>query len=164
MNEKGIQVAIGLKITLQTSFGTQTPGEVPKKDQATQYGMAKCSYARDESKHARKWRYEDLIGRFHDKDRLINWLMEDGLLVKSLVCSICGDDMKLVNCEDRSDGFIWECRSRINSKRHKVELSIRASSWFEQSKMTLEEILKYIYWWCQELDQTRTWTSNSYGL
>ena len=51
MNEKGIQDAIGLKKTLQTSFGTQTPGEVPKKDQGTQCGMAKGSYARDKSKH-----------------------------------------------------------------------------------------------------------------
>ena len=76
-----------------------------------------------------------------------------------------GDDMKLVNCEDCSNGFKWECRRCTNSKRHKVELSIRAGSWFEQSKMTLEEILKYSYWWCQELDQankTRTWTCNIY--
>ena len=114
--------------------------------------MAKGSYARDESKPDRKWRYDDLICRLHDKDRLIQWLMEDGLLGKSRVCSVCGDDMKLVNCDDRSDGFKWECRRRTNSKRHKVELSIRAGSWFEQSKMTLEEILKYCYWWCQELD------------
>ena len=78
--------------------------------------------------------------------------MEDGLLGKSRVCSVCGDDMKLVNCEDCSNGFKWECRRRTNSKQHKVELSIRAGSWFEQSKMTLEEILKYCYWWCQELD------------
>ena len=78
--------------------------------------------------------------------------MEDGLLGKSRVCSVCGDDMKLVNCDDRSDSFKWECRRRTNSKRHKVELSIRAGSWFEQSKMTLEEILKNCYWWCQELD------------
>ena len=71
------------------------------------------------------------------------------------MCSVCGDDIKLVNCDDRSDGFKWECRRRINSKRHKVELSIRAGSWFEQSKMTLEEILKYSNWWCQELDQAQ---------
>ena len=61
--------------------------------------------------------------------------------------------MELVNCEDGSDSFKLECRSRIKRKRHKVELLIRASSWFEQSKMTLEEILKYSYRWCQELDQ-----------
>ena len=155
MNEKGTQVAIGLKKPRHASVGTQTPGEAPKKDQATQCGMAKGSYARDESKPDRKWRYDDLICRLHDKDRLIQWLMEDGLLGKSRVCSVCGDDMKLLNCDDRSDGFKWECRRRTNSKRHKVELSIRAGSWFEQSKMTLEEILKYCYWWCQELDQAQ---------
>ena len=110
MNEKGIQVAIGLKKkTLQTSFGTQTPGEVPKKDRATQCGMAKGSYARDESKPDSKWRYDDLIGRFHDKERLIKWLIEDGMVVKSRVRPVCRHDMKLVNCEDRSDGFKWEC-------------------------------------------------------
>lgn len=117
--------------------------------------MAKGSYARDERKPDRKWRYDDLIARLHDKDRLIEWLMEEGLLAKSRVCSVCGDDMKLVNCDDRSDAFKWECRRRVNSKRHKVEMSIRAKSWFEQSKMTLEEILKYSYWWCQDLDQAQ---------
>ena len=74
MNEKGTQVAIGLKTLCQTSFGTQTPGEAPKKDQATQFGMAKGSYARDESKPDRKWQYDDLICRLHGKDRLIQWL------------------------------------------------------------------------------------------
>ena len=64
MNEKGTQVAIGLKKSLQTSFGTQTPGGAPKKDQATQCGMAKGSYVQDD----RKWRFDDLIGRLHDKD------------------------------------------------------------------------------------------------
>ena len=61
MNEKGMQVAIGLKKPRQASFGTQTPGSAPKKDQATQCGMAKGSYVRDESKPDRKWWYDDLI-------------------------------------------------------------------------------------------------------
>ena len=60
MNEKETQVAIGLKKPWQTSFGRQTPGEPTKKDQATQCGMAKGSYARDESKPDKKWRYDDL--------------------------------------------------------------------------------------------------------
>ena len=34
-------------------------------------------------------------------------------------------------------------------------MSIRTGSWFAQSKMTLEEILKYTYWWCQDLDQAQ---------
>lgn len=45
MNEKGTQVATGLKKPCITSFGTQTPGEAPKKNQATQCGLAKGSYA-----------------------------------------------------------------------------------------------------------------------
>ena len=32
-------------------------------------------------------------------------------------------------------------------------MSIRAGSWFEQSKMMLEE--NYTYWWCQDLDETQ---------
>ena len=44
--------------------------------------MAKGSYARDERKQ-RKWRYDDLIVLLKDKDRLIQWLMGEGLLAKS---------------------------------------------------------------------------------
>lgn len=76
-------------------------------------------------------------------------------MAKSRVCPVCGDEMNLVHCDDRSDGLKWECRRRIDNKRHKTEISIRGGSWFEQSKMTLEEILKYIYWWCQDLGQIR---------
>ena len=50
--------------------------------------------------------------RLHDKDRPIQWPMEDGLLGKSQVCSVWGDDIKL---DDRSDGFKWECRRRTDS-------------------------------------------------
>ena len=63
--------------------------------------------------------------------------------------------MNLVNCADRLDGFKWECRRRINSKRHQVERSVRAGSWFAQSKMTLEEMLEYTYWWWQDFDQAQ---------
>ena len=51
--------------------------------------------------------------------------------------------MKLESFDDRSDGFKWLCRRQVNGKKHKVEMSIRAGSWFQQSKMTLEEFLKY---------------------
>ena len=49
----------------------------------------------------------------------------------------------------------WECRKQVNSKRHKAEVSIRKGTWFEKSKMTLEEILKLTYWRCQDLDQAQ---------
>lgn len=73
MNEKGIQVATGLKKPRKTSTETQTSVETSKKDQEIQCGMAKGSYLRE--KEHRKWRYNDLIYRLHDKDILIQWLM-----------------------------------------------------------------------------------------
>ena len=50
MKEMGTQLSIGSKKPRQTSTGAQTPPEALKKDQETQYGMAKGSYARDERK------------------------------------------------------------------------------------------------------------------
>lgn len=109
MNEKGTQVATGLKKPRQTSTETQTSVETSKKDQEIQCEMAKGSYLRE--KEHRKWRYNDLIYRLHDKDILIQWLMEEGLLAKSRLCNVCGDNMTLIKCDDRSDGFKWECRN-----------------------------------------------------
>ena len=151
MKEKGMQLSIGSKKTTSNQQWHTNPPEALKKDQETQCGMAKGSYARDERKQ-RKCRYDDLIVVLNDKDRLIKWVMGEGLLPKSRLCSVCEGDMNHVNCDDRSDGFKWQCGRRINSKRHKVEMSIRAGSWFAKSKMTMEEFLKYTYWWCQDLN------------
>ena len=40
----------------------------------------------------------------------------------------------------------------MNSKRHKVELSIQKGGWFERSNLTFEEI-KLTYWWCRGVEQ-----------
>ena len=93
-------MCIGSKKPRQSSSGTQTPPEAQKQDKVMQCGMPKGSYARDERKQ-RKWRYDNLIVLLNDKDRLIQWLMGEGLLAKSRLCSICGGDMNLVNCDDR---------------------------------------------------------------
>ena len=84
---------------------------------------------------------------------LIHWLIEEGLMAKEHLCPMCEGETSLARCEDQSDLFKWECRRQEKSKRHKAEISI--SGWFEKSKMTLEEILKLIYWWCQDLDQAQ---------
>lgn len=42
--------------------------------------MSKGSYGRE--KEYRKWRYDDLVARFNDKEMFIEWLMEEGLLIK----------------------------------------------------------------------------------
>ncbi|XP_068757288.1 uncharacterized protein [Montipora capricornis] len=76
-------------------------------------------------------------------------------MAKARVCPRCSAEMKLVSCNDRSDGFQWECQLQMDGKRHKVETSIQKGSWFAQSNMTLEQVLKFTYWWCQDLDQSQ---------
>ena len=78
--------------------------------------------------------------KLQDKENVIKWLMTERLLVKDLVCFVCEDQMKLVRCNHRSDGFKWKCKKETKNKRLKVENSIRSGSWFGKSNMTLEEI------------------------
>ena len=54
---------------------------------------------------------------------------------------------------DRSDGYLWKCQKQLNGKRHQSEKSIREGSWFEKSNLTIEEVLKFTYWWCQDMKQ-----------
>ena len=87
---------------------------------------------------------------------LVHSLMNEGLMAKERSCPMCAaGEMSLTRCEDRSDGLKWECRKQVNGKKHRVKVLIRKGSWFDNSKMTLEEILKLTYWWCQDLDQTQ---------
>ena len=88
-----------------------------------------------------------------DKEMLVDWLMAEGLIAGGHLCPLCNEKMTLTKCEDRSDGWKCGCRRQENNKRHKTEILIRKGSWFEKSKMTLEEVLKLTYWWCQDLDQ-----------
>ena len=155
MNNKGVQVVIGLKRKKPLiSTATQTVTNGTAKDQAKQCGMSKGSYGR--ANNQKKWRYDDLSAILTEKKTLIQWLMTEGFLAKSRLCSVCRCEMKLVRCEDRSDGLRWECRGRrFDGKRHNAELSIRKGSWFEHSNMTLEEILKFTYWWSQDVKQNQ---------
>ena len=152
MADKGIQVAIGLKRPRLSSQATQTLS-TKRKENGTQCGHGRGSYAR--KREHRQWRYDDLVRRMIDKEVLMEWLIEEGLLAKSELCPQCNKEMKLVTCNDRSDGLKWECRIQTSGKRHKTETSIRKGSWFSQSNMTLEEILKFTYWLCQDLEQSQ---------
>lgn len=131
MNDKGVQVAIGSK-RRETSAGgeTETTSQIKTEDRGTQCGTVVL------------WCYDDLVARMQDKELFVYWLVEEGLLAKERLCPICAGKMSLSRCEDRSDGFKWECRKQVNFKKHRAELSIPKDSWFEKSRMTLEEILK----------------------
>ena len=123
------------------------------KEVATQYSSGKGSYQRKIGGTSH-WTYDELKDRvLCNRETLIGWLMNEGMIASKRACPVCGENMELVECTDRSDGYKWECRKRANNKRHKSTVSIRKGSWFEQSNLTLEEIIKFTYWWSEGLTQ-----------
>ena len=86
-----------------------------KEERATQCGIAQTgSYGRN-NQH-KKWQYDDLVGFMGDKEILIHWLIEEGLMAKECLCPMCDGEMSLARCEDRSDLFKWECRRQERAK------------------------------------------------
>ena len=96
------------------------------------------------------WMYDEL------KDRVLcnrETLLDKENIASKLACPICVENMELVECMDRSDGYKWECKKEVKNKRHESTVSIRKGSWFEESNVTLVEIFKFTYWWLEGLMQ-----------
>ena len=122
------------------------------RDIGTQCSESKGSYGRKDD--MKILTYDELKDKYlWDKDYTQSWLKEEGLIEANRICDVCCSEINWVECSDRSDGFIWECRRQIGRKRHRVEKSIREWSWFEQSNLSIEEIVKFTYWWYQGLEQ-----------
>ncbi|XP_072030239.1 uncharacterized protein, partial [Amphiura filiformis] len=57
--------------------------------------------------------------------------------------------------DGRSDKYLWSCRRRVGGKQVSKEISIREGSIFEDSNLTIAEVIQFIYWWCCGLTQTQ---------
>ena len=122
------------------------------KDAESQCVGEKSSYGRSEK--VKRWTYDRIKNEILcSKYNSLHWFMKEGLIACERTCGHCHKPMKLVECEDRSDGYKWECRRLEAGKRHKTEVLIRQGSWFEKSNMTIDEILKIMYWWCCDVKQ-----------
>ena len=83
--------------------------------------------------------YDDLVQDvLVSKELTIKWLMDEKLIASKQKCERCGEEMSLVECNDRSDGFRWECRKQVKGRHHKFTLSIRKGSWFEESNLMIK--------------------------
>ena len=123
-----------------------------QKDVGIQCSESRGSYGRDNE--AKVMTYDELKEKYlWCKEFTLCWLKDEALIASSRVCDICQSNMNWVECKDRSDGYVWQCRRQIGRKRHRVEKSIREGSWFENANLSMEEMIKFTYWWCQGLDQ-----------
>ena len=121
MDDKGIQVAIESKRGKTSAGGQTTTLETSKEERVTQCGMSVTgSYGRN----------RDLVARMQDKEMLVHWLMDEGVMTKERSCPMCAGEMSLTRCEDRSDGLKWECRSKltVKDKRQRYRLGKEAGS------------------------------------
>ena len=144
---------VGVDGKVYKTFGCQAGNSFNTKDCGTQYTSGIGSYQRKTSATL-QWTYDELKDTvLCNRETLIRWLMDEEVITSRRACPVCGENMVLVECTDRSDGYKWECRKRANNKRHKSTVSIRRGSWFEQSNLTLEEIIKFTYWWSEGLTQ-----------
>lgn len=85
-----------------------------------------------------------------DKEKLIEWLRERGMIANGYVCGKCGCDMKIIKRADVSDGCTWNCQ-KYGEANHNVKRSVRKGTWFEESKLKMSDILIMTYMWCIKL-------------
>ena len=97
------------------------------KDAKAQCGESKGSYQRDKLNPCQLvnvWddisvfvTYDDLLKDvLMTKELTIQWLMKEKLIASKQNCAKCGEEMSLLECADRSDGYRWECRSKASRR------------------------------------------------
>ncbi|GBN03305.1 hypothetical protein AVEN_249562-1 [Araneus ventricosus] len=82
------------------------------------------------------------------KKDVIDWCMSMNMIAKEYVCPTCGEKMVLCERNDISEGYHWVCRKFGMNADH-VRRSVRKGSWFDESKLSMPEILMITYLWAK---------------
>jgi predicted RNA-binding Zn-ribbon protein involved in translation (DUF1610 family) len=121
--------------------------------------VKKSSYHRNDEAYMKKFTtMSDVEDLCKSKETCIKFLVQMGVLNSSYQCPICGNEMTMcrnTSIRSSSDGYVWSCRITMNGVRHQVHRSIRKSSWLSDCNLTLEEMIKLIYHWTQNLKQNQ---------
>ena len=92
----------------------------------------------------RKWTYEELITTVLTcNEQTIYWLQSKHLLASSMDCSKCSSQCRLVK---RKSTLYWRCPR----KGCQAVISVRDKSFFANSKLSLQTILKLMYQWTRQ--------------
>ncbi|XP_028394432.1 uncharacterized protein LOC114527774 [Dendronephthya gigantea] len=146
------------RVKLRKSVAVQThSSSFSNIEVASQTSSEGISYSRKQRLQQSPFTtYDDLKESiFSSKDFLFQWLKDRQLIAAEQLCPQCDSVMTWTETTDRKDGYKWLCRKTTNGKRHRVEVSIRKGSWFEKSNFTVEEIIKFTYWWTVDLTQSQ---------
>jgi hypothetical protein len=84
-------------------------------------------------------------GLFNDHAMAIQFLKDIGFIRRTMQCQSCKRDMTWSERPDKNDRFIWRCQRRVAGASCNTSVSIRHGSWFQQSKLTLFEVLILTY-------------------
>ena len=77
----------------------------------------------------------------------IQWCARRGLIKNSRMCQTCNVECGLINRGDIEDGKTWYCSICKN------KTSIRHGSWFEDSHLSLYNIILLTYCWAYDFSQ-----------
>lgn len=91
-----------------------------------------------------QFNFQFLYVALKDNESLCKWLIDVGLIADKYICPKCNKEMSFCVVTDVSDGFIWRCQR----ERHSVKRSLRRNTWFQDSKLSLKDILAVTYMWC----------------
>jgi transposase-like protein len=91
---------------------------------------------------------------FSDHERGVKFLHECGLSKSEMLCPTCGSNMSLWRCESVIDKYHWRCRKGKRGQRCNATWSLRHSSWFTKSKLTLLETMLLTYHIMQKVPYT----------
>ena len=96
--------------------------------------------------------YDDIYEITRDTFNLIQWLQDKGVIGNfGGECVRCFEG-RITLKKDSSygrDGFVWRC----TKKECGYKISVRAGSWFEQSHLTLQQVVKLTYYWVYKTRQ-----------
>lgn len=109
----------------------------------------------EESQGSKPFTLQDVYKKLN-KPRLevLAWFQDLGLIASEFSCNApnCNFPMTLAQ-STCIDGYQWICSNQ--SKKHAFKRSVRKGTWFEGSRLAMEEIVLLVYFWIHEYMQSQ---------
>ena len=74
-----------------------------------------------------------------------------GIMTIERECGRCGEQMHWKRDVSKADGYRWRC-----SRQYRASCSLRTDTFFQNSKLSLLQILIIMFCWCQGMKQVET--------